>query len=90
MVMKMSEKSVMVKELAICKTVLHDRARLYKYLVSHKIASKEEALDKFRDDAYVIILIIEQMCYVEYVNSYRKLYNQLKNEIKELILEEMK
>lgn len=80
----MSEKSTMVKESTICKSVLHSRANHYKHWVSHKIATKEEALAMFRNDAYIIILILEQMCDAGYLDEYRKLYNQLKNEINEL------
>lgn len=74
----------MVKELAICKTVLYNRAKHYKYLLSRKITTKEEALGKFRNEAYVIILILEQMCHDEYLDNYKKLYNQLKEELRNL------
>lgn len=64
--------------------VLSDRAEDYKDRVSRKTYTIEEAIDKFRHDAYIVILVLEKLANEKYLNEYKKLYNRLKSEINEL------
>lgn len=67
--------------LTVCERTLIGIAEHYKYHVMYHVQSKAEAIDSFRRDAYVILLIAEKTCNECEVRRYRKLYNQLKNEI---------
>lgn len=75
--MKMEEKSTMFA----CEHTLISIAEHYKYHVMYHVQSKAEAIDSFRRDAYVILLIAEKLCDETELRRYRKLYNQLKSEI---------
>lgn len=74
---KKSEKNI----LTVCEHTLIGIAEHYKYHMRYHVQSKAEAIDSFRRDAYVIILIAEKTCNDCEIRRYRKLYNQLKNEL---------
>ena len=67
--------------LSACTFELRNIAAHYKHNLRFHIQTKGEAIDSFRHDAYVIILIAEKFCNEEELNMYRKLYNELKKEI---------
>ena len=67
--------------LSACKFTLRDIAAHYKYHLRYHIQSKGEAIDSFRRDAYVIFLIVEKLLDECELREYRKLYNELKNEL---------
>lgn len=74
----MSEK---VNILSVCENTLLTIAEHYKYHIKYHVQSKEEAIDSYRRDAYVILLIVEKTCNECEMRRYRQLYNQLKSEI---------
>ena len=59
-------------------------ARHHKYLISRSIETKEEGINTFRHEAYISILVLEQLASDKDVAAYRKMYNQLKNEMLEM------
>lgn len=67
--------------LSVCEHTLISIAEHYKYHIMYHVQSKAEAIDSYRRDAYVILLIVEKACNEYEVRLYKKLYNQLKNEI---------
>lgn len=67
--------------LSACTFTLRNIASHYKHNLRYHIQTKSEAIDSFRRDAYVIILIAEKLCNEEELNTYRKLYNELKKEL---------
>lgn len=78
----MEEKTTMLNA---CEHTLIGIAEHYKYHIMYHVQSKGEAIDSFRRDAYVILLIAEKTCNDYEVRNYKKLYNQLKNEILDCI-----
>ena len=73
----------MVKEISACESVLYDIAEHYEYLILRDVVTKAEAIDSFRREAYVILLVALKLCDKEYLDEYRRAYNELKNEINE-------
>ena len=69
--------------LSACTFELRNIAAHYKHQLRYHVQTKSEAIDSFRRDAYVIFLIVEKLCNEEELNMYRKLYNELKNELLE-------
>lgn len=67
--------------LTACEHTLIGIAGHYKYHLMYHVQSKAEAIDSFRRDAYVILLIAEKTCNECEVRRYRKLYNELKKEL---------
>ena len=69
--------------LSVCEHTLRTIAEHYKRQLRYHVRTKSEAIDSFRRDAYVIILIAEKLCNEDELNMYRKLYNELKKELLE-------
>ena len=77
----MSEKST---ELNACVATLRYFARRHKYLVRSRVEAKDEALRALRHETYVILLVLEQISDADTVNTYRREYKRLKEEITSL------
>ena len=82
----MSEKSVVLKELSACVATIRHFSRQHRYHVERKIETKEEALRCFRHEAYVILLVLEQIADDKTVDAFRAEYNRLKDRITEIIV----
>ena len=67
--------------LSACTYTLRDIAAHYKYHLRYHIQTKGEAIDSFRREAYVALLIAEKLLDECELREYRKLYNELKNEL---------
>lgn len=67
--------------LSACTFTLRDIAAHYKHNLRYHVQTKAEAVDSFRRDAYIIILIAEKLCNEDELYAYRQLYNELKKEI---------
>ena len=81
----MSEKSTALKELSACTTTLRNLAIHHKYCVRRKVETKDEALNTFRHETYVILLVLEQICDADILGAYRREYKRLKEEISALV-----
>ena len=67
--------------LSACIFTLRNIAEHYKYHIRYHVQTKGEAIDSFRREAYVIFLIAEKLCNDSELCSYKKVYNELKNEL---------
>lgn len=66
---------------SVCELTLRNCAYHYKYHIRYHVQTKTEAINSFRREAYVILLIAEKLCNDCELKKYRELYNQLKDEL---------